>query len=159
MTGSISRARICKPFNEPRNRFPAWRAGTTRLAESIPWHRFLGSLNVYRYGLWCSLIYFLYKSLTDISVQCIPGQHACSHPVTTFHKIFRPNFRSFPCFEYLLEPGPVTNLTNSYSYLFWFSHPSPSHSYLYLIFSTYTFLQTKPKFSTRHLSMDEGTKS
>jgi hypothetical protein len=22
-------ARICKPFQEPRNRFPAWRAGTT----------------------------------------------------------------------------------------------------------------------------------
>ncbi len=24
-------ARICKPFQEPRNRFPAWRAGTTTL--------------------------------------------------------------------------------------------------------------------------------
>ncbi len=57
-------ARICKPFKEPWNRFPAWRAGTTtlfdvpraarlnRLAESIPWNRFLGFLNVYKYGLW-----------------------------------------------------------------------------------------------------------
>ncbi len=34
-----TRARICKPFKEPRNRFPAWR------------NRFLGSLNVYKYGL------------------------------------------------------------------------------------------------------------
>jgi len=25
------RARICRPFQEPRNRFPAWRAGTTTL--------------------------------------------------------------------------------------------------------------------------------
>jgi hypothetical protein len=25
------RARICRPFKEPRNRFPAWRAGTTTL--------------------------------------------------------------------------------------------------------------------------------
>ncbi len=50
-------------FKEPRNRFPAWRAGTTslfdlparqtinRLSESIPWNRFLGSLNVYKFGL------------------------------------------------------------------------------------------------------------
>ncbi len=44
-----TRARICKPFKEPRNRFPAWPAGSTtyltyrpagkhRLAESIPWN-------------------------------------------------------------------------------------------------------------------------
>ncbi len=57
-----SRARICKPFKEPRNRFPAWRADTTtllsyrpvrphRLAESIPRNRFLSSLNVYKYVL------------------------------------------------------------------------------------------------------------
>jgi hypothetical protein len=26
-----TRARICRPFKEPRNRFPAWRAGTTTL--------------------------------------------------------------------------------------------------------------------------------
>ncbi len=56
------RARICKPFKEPRNRFPAWRSGTTnrlsyraarqhRLAKSIPWNRFLASLKVYEFGL------------------------------------------------------------------------------------------------------------
>ncbi len=51
-------ARICKPFKEPRNRFPAWRAGTTTLFNVLPatrlgkWrNRFLGSLNVYKYGL------------------------------------------------------------------------------------------------------------
>ncbi len=27
----VTRARICKPFKEPRNLFPAWRAGTTTL--------------------------------------------------------------------------------------------------------------------------------
>ncbi len=27
----VAWARICKPFKEPRNRFPAWRAGTTTL--------------------------------------------------------------------------------------------------------------------------------
>ncbi len=28
---TVCRARICKPFKEPRNRFPAWRVGTTTL--------------------------------------------------------------------------------------------------------------------------------
>jgi hypothetical protein len=27
----MNRASICKPFQEPRNRFPPWRAGTTTL--------------------------------------------------------------------------------------------------------------------------------
>jgi hypothetical protein len=60
--GCDIRARICKPFKEIRNRFPAWQAGTTTLfdvpaaklhwlVESIPWNRILGSLNVYKYGL------------------------------------------------------------------------------------------------------------
>jgi hypothetical protein len=61
--GGVARARICKPFKEPRNRFPSWRPGTTtpfdvyraarlhRLEESISWNRFLGSVNVYKYGL------------------------------------------------------------------------------------------------------------
>jgi hypothetical protein len=51
--GGKSRARICKPFKELRNRFQAWRAGThpylmyrpARLhmqAKSIPLKRFLG---------------------------------------------------------------------------------------------------------------------
>jgi hypothetical protein len=55
-------AGICKPIKEPRNRFLAWRAGTTTLfdvptryatwlAESIPWNRFVGSLKVYKYEL------------------------------------------------------------------------------------------------------------
>ncbi len=39
----INRARICRPFKEPR---------LHRLAESIPRNRFLGSINVYKYGLW-----------------------------------------------------------------------------------------------------------
>ncbi len=58
----LARARICKHFKEPRNRFPAWRAirqpyvsyrvaRLHRLTESIPRSRFVGSLNVYKYGL------------------------------------------------------------------------------------------------------------
>ncbi len=35
----VHRARICKPVKEPGNQFPAWR------------NRFLGSLNVYKFGL------------------------------------------------------------------------------------------------------------
>ncbi len=56
-------ARICRSFKETRYRFSAWRAGTKpylsywparlhRLAKSIPRNRFLGSINVYKYGLW-----------------------------------------------------------------------------------------------------------
>jgi hypothetical protein len=55
-------ARICRPFEEPSNQFPAWRASTTtlfsyrpaepqRLTESISQNRFLGSINDYKYGL------------------------------------------------------------------------------------------------------------
>jgi hypothetical protein len=41
-------ARICK-----RLRSPGIDTGRLhRLAESIPWNRFLGSLNVYKFGLW-----------------------------------------------------------------------------------------------------------
>jgi hypothetical protein len=63
-----ARARIYKSFQfqEPRNRIPAWRAGTTtlfdvparqarhRLAKSIPCN--LGSLNVYQFGLCIKII-------------------------------------------------------------------------------------------------------
>ncbi len=63
-----TRARICKHFKEPRYWFPTLRAGTAtlfdvtarrarlhRLAESIPWIRFLGSLNVYKFAMNWSL--------------------------------------------------------------------------------------------------------
>ncbi len=56
------RARICRPFKETRYQFSVWRAGTKsysaywparlhRLAKSIPRNRFLGSKNVFKYGL------------------------------------------------------------------------------------------------------------
>ncbi len=50
---SIGPSRLEVRLSEPRNRFPAWRAGSPgyRLAESIPRKRFLGSLKVYKYGL------------------------------------------------------------------------------------------------------------
>jgi hypothetical protein len=58
-----ARARICKPFMSPginsqsggpvRQAYLTYRpARLLRMAESIPWNRFLGSLNVYKYGLW-----------------------------------------------------------------------------------------------------------
>jgi hypothetical protein len=57
-----NRARICRPFKEPKNRFQALRAVRQpylsyrpdrlhRLAKSIPQNRFLDSINVYKYGL------------------------------------------------------------------------------------------------------------
>ncbi len=56
--GGDSTARTCKPFKEPRNRFRALPAGTTTLLDVparqafIGWrNRFLGSLNVYKFGL------------------------------------------------------------------------------------------------------------
>ncbi len=60
--GIKPRARTWRPVKEPRNRFPAvvpvrqpylsYRpARLHRLAESIPRNRFLGSINVYKYGL------------------------------------------------------------------------------------------------------------
>jgi hypothetical protein len=66
MVGNLShrpaRARICRSFKETRYPFSAWRAGTKPyfsywparlhwLAKSIPRNRFLGSINVYKYGL------------------------------------------------------------------------------------------------------------
>ncbi len=53
-----SRARICKPFKEPRNRFPAWQPVRQPYLSYRPamlhigWrNRFLGSTHVYKYGL------------------------------------------------------------------------------------------------------------
>jgi hypothetical protein len=87
-----SRARICKPFKEPRNRFPIWRAGTItymtyrparkhRLAESIPWNRFLGSIIVYKYGF-CSAIsgsisWSLYPTSTNWFTLLLSTAEAC----------------------------------------------------------------------------------
>ncbi len=55
----LPRARICKPFKEPRNRFLAWRVSTTTQVvvwpvrlQYIGWrNRFLGSINDYKYVL------------------------------------------------------------------------------------------------------------
>ncbi len=86
----VAWARICISFKETRHRFSAWRAGTKpylsywparlhRLAKSIPRYRFLGSINVYKYGPWPavtttlfqlgSLRFFLFKnSSTERSI-------------------------------------------------------------------------------------------
>jgi hypothetical protein len=57
-----TRARICRPFKEPRNRFPALRAGNDNpICRAGPpgyigWrNRFLGAINVYKYGLWIQI--------------------------------------------------------------------------------------------------------
>ncbi len=52
----LSSIRICKTYKKPRNRFPS-------LANSILWKRFLGYLNVYKYGLWI----LLFKRLVMIN--------------------------------------------------------------------------------------------
>ncbi len=85
-----NRARICRPFKEPRNRFPAWRACTTtsrqparphRLAESVHRNRFLASINVYKYGLWGtfgpSIFWITFFSLcTHVAMpwRCVPNE-------------------------------------------------------------------------------------
>jgi hypothetical protein len=79
-------ARICKPFKEPRNRFPAWRDGTTTLfdipiparqatysrpTDSITWNQFLGSVNVYNLGLYIRLQlsrYFVNKTYMKLAL-------------------------------------------------------------------------------------------
>ncbi len=55
----VAWARICKPNKESRNRFPvrqpylSYRTAMLHmLAESTPRNRFLGSINVYKYGPW-----------------------------------------------------------------------------------------------------------
>jgi hypothetical protein len=69
MKDQLFSAQICKSFKEPRNRFPALRAGTTTLfyiparvahwlVESIPWNQFLGSLNI-NYNTGSGLCYAL----------------------------------------------------------------------------------------------------
>jgi hypothetical protein len=39
-----------------------WPARLHWLAESIPWKRFLGSLNVYKFGLWIKAVGFVYTN-------------------------------------------------------------------------------------------------
>ncbi len=65
--GLSYRACICKHFKGPRNRFSAWRAGTTSRAARL--HR-LGSINVYKYGLWP-------QAGGIDSLESIPGIHKC----------------------------------------------------------------------------------
>jgi hypothetical protein len=76
----VLRARICRSFKETRYRFSARRAGTKaylsywparlhRLADSIPRNRFLGSINVYKYGLCVILYVYLFKRLELISFE------------------------------------------------------------------------------------------
>jgi hypothetical protein len=69
----LGRARICKRFRSPgMPDFVAWSASMSkrvvvqaarlhRLAESIPWNRFLGSLNVYKFGhVFCGIKKYLH---------------------------------------------------------------------------------------------------
>ncbi len=58
-TVNLARARICEGLRSPgiyyKESIPpayvAWRAGTKNL-QFDPWNRFLGSLNVYKFGFW-----------------------------------------------------------------------------------------------------------
>ncbi len=66
MEVNINRARIRKLLRSPgidakESIPPGYKAGgigcqDTRLTESVPCNRFLGSLNVYKFGLWCETI-------------------------------------------------------------------------------------------------------
>ncbi len=94
-------ARICRPFKEPRNRFPAWRAGTQlylsywpagllRLAKSIPRNRFLGSIIVYKYGLWRPEPKLAWKSINLKPTQRHPAHAYCLLFVWAI--LYRPSF-------------------------------------------------------------------
>ncbi len=101
------RARICRPFKEPRNRFRAWRNGTTTSPifrtgppGYICWrNRFLGSINVYKYGLWLLspippfLIYYCDVRVTFVRTDAVCGSfmhYGMSIVQTRFqHKKFR----------------------------------------------------------------------
>ncbi len=65
---------ICKPFKEPRNRFPAWR------------NPFLGSINVYKYGL-CLLIFSgaLYSSFHIHGLQIVVSLIWNFGPLILYH--------------------------------------------------------------------------
>ncbi len=94
-------ARIFKPFKKHMNRFPAQRIGTRTLFDvsarqatytqdggidsllSIPWNRFLGSLNVYKYGL-CKHRYtfsVLHRLFCRTNVMC---DLRCLYPNSSF---------------------------------------------------------------------------
>ncbi len=85
--GLSYRARICRSFKETRHRFSAWRAGTKsylsywparlhRLAKSIPRNRCLGSINVYKYGLWPARL-----GIDSWAPQMVYKYGLCSGPV------------------------------------------------------------------------------
>ncbi len=67
----VVRARICKPFKEPTG---IDSARLHRLAEPIPWNRFLGSFNVYKYGLWRAGRATLFLLGSPIGCSKIPAQ-------------------------------------------------------------------------------------
>ncbi len=86
-TEATNRARLCKPFKEPSNRFPP--GGPVRqpnlsyrphrLAESIPRNRFLGSLYVYKYGLRMkTTVLPVLDRITNLSVSGFQGASADS---------------------------------------------------------------------------------
>jgi hypothetical protein len=99
----LFRARICEPSKEPRNRFPAWQAGMTtlfgvhrpatlhRLAESIPWNRFLGTLKFFKFGLCLSHVHIfndetslLLSSMTIYSKLPRVDVSPCGYVTVTF---------------------------------------------------------------------------
>jgi hypothetical protein len=95
-----NRAHMCKnlrgaqesiPSLAGRDDNPIWHTGPpsyVRLAEQIPWNRFLGSLNVYKFGLWVATQDF------SVSYQCFRWE-------TT---LYRQSGSSLPCMI-LLPPS------------------------------------------------------
>jgi hypothetical protein len=106
------RARICKPFMEPRNRFPggpvrqpylSYRpAMLHRLAESNPRNRFLVSLNVYKYGPW--------RAVTITLFLLVSSPHRFFKPPAPHHpflhqasgQIFEDDVNGFPSISDIL---------------------------------------------------------
>ncbi len=100
-----NRARTCRPFKKPRNRFPAYRVGTTTLfvvparkgnwlAESIPWNRFLDSINVFKYGLGLHLSFSAKSSFYLPAIE-EGSLHLISMPMRSYAAVYRHNSSRF----------------------------------------------------------------
>jgi hypothetical protein len=114
-------------FKEPRNRFPAWRAAGTailfvvpacharlhRLAESVPWNPFLGSLKVYKFGLSCVVLCIapvkhlipLQRTYQCINIRIFTVFSVCYMPKFAFRQCFDTMqiFSLFLCLLFLLH--------------------------------------------------------
>ncbi len=81
-----------------------------RLAESIPWNRFLGSLNVYKFGLWILYIIYRWCSLLSAPGNCALVTAYCSRLTVLFHTLYFVQFYPWfpPSGVFVCVPPPTS---------------------------------------------------